>query len=35
MSSHIILIGWKKDHWGEVWAGSALADQSNNLMQSI
>lgn len=25
MSSHIILIGWKKDHWGEVWAGSALA----------
>jgi hypothetical protein len=25
MSSHIIMIGWKKDHWGEVWAGSALA----------
>jgi hypothetical protein len=25
MSSHIILIGWKKDHWGDVWAGSALA----------
>lgn len=25
ISSHIILIGWKKDHWGEVWAGSALA----------
>ncbi len=25
MSSHIILIGWKKDHWGELWAGSALA----------
>jgi hypothetical protein len=25
MSSHIILVGWKKDHWGEVWAGSALA----------
>jgi hypothetical protein len=24
-SSHIILIGWKKDHWGELWAGSALA----------
>jgi hypothetical protein len=24
-SSHIILIGWKKDHWAEVWAGSALA----------
>jgi len=24
-SSHIIMIGWKKDHWGEVWAGSALA----------
>lgn len=24
-SSHIILIGWKKDHWGEIWAGSALA----------
>ncbi len=24
-SSHIILIGWKRDHWGEVWAGSALA----------
>lgn len=25
MSSHIIMIGWKKDHWGEIWAGSALA----------
>ncbi|MEI8131763.1 MAG: hypothetical protein WCG34_04980, partial [Leptolinea sp.] len=25
MSSHIIMLGWKKDHWGEVWAGSALA----------
>jgi hypothetical protein len=25
MSSHIIMIGWKKDHWGDVWAGSALA----------
>lgn len=24
-SSHIILIGWKHDHWGELWAGSALA----------
>jgi hypothetical protein len=24
-SSHIILIGWKGDHWGELWAGSALA----------
>jgi hypothetical protein len=24
-SSHIILITWKKDHWGELWAGSALA----------
>jgi hypothetical protein len=24
-SSHIILIGWKQDHWGELWAGSALA----------
>ncbi len=24
-SSHIILIGWKNDHWGELWAGSALA----------
>lgn len=24
-SSHIILIGWKGDRWGELWAGSALA----------
>ncbi len=24
-SSHLILIGWKDDHWGELWAGSALA----------
>lgn len=24
-SSHIIMIGWKDDHWGELWAGSALA----------
>jgi hypothetical protein len=25
MSSHLILMGWKKDHWAEIWAGSALA----------
>ncbi len=25
MSSHIIMICWKGDHWGELWAGSALA----------
>jgi len=24
-SSHIILIGWKGNRWGELWAGSALA----------
>ncbi len=25
-SCHVILIGWKNDHFGEVWAGSAMAD---------
>lgn len=24
-SCHLILIGWKGDHYGELWAGSALA----------
>lgn len=32
MSSHIIMIGWKKDHWGEVWAGSALARPVNQFV---
>ncbi len=25
-SCHLILIGWKRDGYGEIWAGSALAD---------
>jgi hypothetical protein len=31
-SSHIILITWKQDHWGELWAGSALARPVRDFM---
>jgi len=33
-SSHIILIGWKGDEFGELWAGSALADPVTQIAEA-